>query len=224
MEALVFRIAPLVRAWLAEAEAERLRRLVHNLGLRIFGAIDLERARIARDLHDHQAQLLAAARLGIEAGPEQARSVFKQLERDLRLRVRELRPATLGRATLEEALRRELRRLANATITGRLTGAERMSALSRPVQQLCYEITREALSNVLRHAEATQVEIGVEKRDGHAFLTIFDNGKGMDRESSGRNGMGLGGLGERLELMGGKLRIVSRPGSTRIIAEIPEPA
>ena len=222
LEALALRIDPLVRAWLAEAEAERLRRLVHSLGLRIFGAIDLERARIARDLHDHQAQLLAAARIAIEAGPEQARGVFKQLEGDLRLRVRELRPATLGRSTLEQALRRELGRLADATITGRLTGAERMGALSRQVQQLCYQITREALSNVLRHSEATHVEIGVEKRGEQALLTISDNGKGMDGNGGGRNGMGLGGLGERLELMGGKLRIDSRPGSTRIIAEIPE--
>ncbi len=224
LEALALRVDPLVRAWLAEAAAERLRRLVHNLGLRIFGAIDLERARIARDLHDHQAQLLSASRIAIEAGPEQARGVFKQLENDLRLRVRELRPATLGRSTLEQALRTELRRLAGATITGRLTGAEWMGALSRPVQQLCFQISREALSNVLRHSEATHVEIGVEKRGGHALLTICDNGKGMIGESSRRNGIGLGGLGERLALMGGKLRIDSRPGSTRIIAEIPEPA
>lgn len=224
VEAFALRIDPLVRAWLAEAETERLRRLVHSLGLRIFGAIDTERARIARDLHDHQAQLLAAARIALEAGPDQARDVFKQLEGELRLRVRELRPATLGRSTLEEALRRELRRLAGATITGRLIGARRMGALSRPVQQLCYQITREALSNVLRHSEATHVEIGVEKRSGQAVLTIRDNGKGIEGEAIGRSGMGLGGLGERLELMGGKLRIDSRPGSTSIIAEIPEPA
>jgi signal transduction histidine kinase len=98
-----------------------------------------------------------------------------------------------------------------------------MNALTRPVQQLCYQVVREALSNVIRHADATLVEIGVEKRGGRVRLSIFDNGKGMS-DGGERGGMGLGGLGERLDLMGGKLRIESRAGSTRLIAEIPEPA
>ena len=222
VEAFASRLVPVARAWIAEARADRLDRLVRNLGLRLFGAIDAERARIARDLHDHQAQLLAAARIGIEAGPDEARAVFKQLESELRLRVRELRPATLGRSTLGHALRYELQRLAGGGIKGRLVNAERMSALTRPVQQLCYQVVREALSNVLRHADATTVEISVEKRGGQVRLCIADNGKGMS-ESGGRAGMGLGGLGERLDLMGGKLRIDSQAGLTRLIAEIPEP-
>jgi len=61
VEAVAQRVDPLIANWLLEAETDRLRHLVRNLGLRIFGAIDSERARIARDLHDHQAQLLAAA-------------------------------------------------------------------------------------------------------------------------------------------------------------------
>ncbi len=124
IEAFAARLNPLIAKWLLEAETDRLRRLVRNLGLRMFGAIDserariardlFERARIARDLHDHQAQLLAAARIGIEAGPDEARGIFKQLEDALRLRVRELKPPTLGRSTLAEGLRYELRRLADA--------------------------------------------------------------------------------------------------------------
>jgi signal transduction histidine kinase len=220
-EALASRINPVVRSWMAEAEAERLGQLVRNLGMRMFGAIDAERARIARDLHDHQAQLLAAARIALEAGPDEARGIFKQLEDVLRLRVRELRPATLGRSTLKEALRYELRRLADAGIKGRLVQTDKMSALTRPVQQLCYQVAREALSNVLRHAEATRVEIGLEKRGGRVRLSILDNGKGI--HPGGRTaGMGLSGLAERLALMGGKLKVESHNGSTRLIAEIPE--
>jgi two-component system, NarL family, sensor histidine kinase UhpB len=122
----------------------------------MFGAIDSERARIARDLHDHQAQLLAVARIGIEAGPDEARGIFKQLEDALRLRVRELKPPTLGRSTLAEGLRYELRRLADAGIKGRLTHADKMNALTRPVQQVCYQVAREALANVIRHAGASR--------------------------------------------------------------------
>ncbi len=223
VEALAARLNPLIAKWLLEAEADRLRRLVSSLGLRMYGAIDSERARIARDLHDHQAQLLAAARIGIEAGPDEARGIFKQLEEALRLRVRELKPPTLGRSTLAEGLRNELRRLAEAGIKGRLTHADKMKALTRPIQQLCYQVAREALANVMRHAGASQVEIAIEKRGDRVRLSIFDNGKGIG-VATGRGGIGLSGLNERLELMGGRLRVESRAGSTRLVAEIPEPA
>jgi signal transduction histidine kinase len=222
-EALAERIAPILARWRAEAERERLERLVGALGMRLYGAVDAERARIARDLHDHQAQLLAAARIALEAGPDEARGVFKQLEDALRLRVRELRPATLGRSSLEDALRYELRRIADAGIRGRLMRPERIGKLTRPVQQLCYQVAREALANVVRHAEATHVEISVEKRGRIARLSILDNGRGIP-ETSGRNGMGLSGLTERLALMGGRLKVESKRGATRLIAEIPEPA
>lgn len=220
--ALAARLDPILAKWRAEAESERLERLVRTLGMRLYGAVDAERARIARDLHDHQAQLLAAGRIALEAGPDEARGIFKQLEDALRLRVRELRPATLGRASLEEALRYELRRLADAGIRSRLMRPERIGALTRPVQQVCYQVAREALANVMRHAGATHVEIAVEKRGRTARLSILDNGKGIP-ESSGRTGMGLSGLIERLELMGGRLKIESKRGATRLIAEIPEP-
>jgi hypothetical protein len=62
------RINPSIDKWLAEAENDRLRGLERNLGRGMFGATAAERARIARDLHDHQAQPLAAARTRIEAG------------------------------------------------------------------------------------------------------------------------------------------------------------
>jgi signal transduction histidine kinase len=223
IEALAARLNPLIAKWLLEAETDRLRRLVRNLGLRMFGAIDSERARIARDLHDHQAQLLAAARIGIEAGPDEARGIFKQLEDALRLRVRELKPPTLGRSTLAEGLRYELRRLADAGIKGRLTHADKMDALTRPVQQVCYQVAREALANVISHAGASRVEIAIEKRGEQVRLSILDNGKGISN-ATGPGGIGLNGLKERLELMGGRLRVESRTGSTRLIAEIPEPA
>lgn len=223
VEAVAARVNPLIARWLLEAETDRLRRLVRNLGLRMFGAVDSERARIARDLHDHQAQLLAAARIGIEAGPDEARGIFKQLEDALRLRVRELKPPTLGRSTLAEGLRYELRRLADAGLKTRLIHADRMNALTRPVQQVCYQVAREALANVIRHAGATRVEIGIEKRGPRVRLSILDNGKGI-RNASGPGGIGLDGLNERLELMGGRLRVESKAGSTRLVAEIPEPA
>jgi signal transduction histidine kinase len=223
VEAVMARLNPLLERWDRQAENDRLHGLVRSLGLRMFTAVDAERARIARDLHDHQAQLLAAARIGIAAGPDQARGIFMQLEEDLRARVRELKPPNLGRSTLAEGLRQELRRLAEAGLKTRLIHADRMNALTRPVQQLCYQVTREALANVVRHANASRVEIAIEKRGATVRLSILDDGTGIDT-ASGKGGIGLDGLRERLEFMGGRLLIVSKAGSTRLVAEIPEPS
>ncbi|MGA2410837.1 MAG: sensor histidine kinase [Candidatus Binataceae bacterium] len=222
LEHLAGRLNPLIRSWMIEAEAARLRALIRKLSLRMYGAVEAERARIARDLHDHQAQLLAAARIALEAGPDEARAIFKQVEDALRLRVRELRPALLGRTRLAEALRYELRRLAEAGIKGRLIHADQMNRLTRPVQQLCYQVAREALSNVVRHAGASRVEITITKQHGRVHLAIRDNGKGI-AAAPATGGVGLKGLRERIELMGGKLKLESRPGATRLIADLVEP-
>jgi len=221
LEAMAGRLSPLIRAWMLEAEVARLRALVRKLALRMYGAVEGERARIARDLHDHQAQLLAAARIGLEAGPEAARAIFKQVEEALRLRVRELRPVTLGRSGLAEALRYEIGGLAKAGVSGRLMHADQMSGLTRPVQQLCYQVAREALANVVRHARATRVTVGVTRLGGRVRLSICDNGQGL-AGAPAAGGIGLKGLRERIELMGGKLKVESRPGATRLVADLAE--
>ena len=77
----------------------------------MFAAIDEERARIARDLHDDQAQLLAAAKMALDGPHDAARTIFKQVEEELRRKTRELRPATLGNALLDDAIERELARV-----------------------------------------------------------------------------------------------------------------
>ena len=222
VEGLAGRLNPWLRSWLLEAETVRLRALVRNLALRMYGAAETERARIARDLHDHQAQLMAAARIAIEAGPDEARAILKQVDEALRLRVRELRPAMLGRTSLAEGLRYELRRLAEAGIKGRLIHADQMNSLTRALQQLCYQVAREALANVIRHAGASRVAIDVVKQGSRVRLSIRDNGRGVPAVSA-TGGIGLKGLRERVELMGGKLKMESRPGATRLIVDLTEP-
>jgi signal transduction histidine kinase len=228
IEKLMRRLGPIIEKWVLQDELNSLHRLVRTLGLRLFNAIDGERQRIARDLHDHQSQLLAAARIALEADPDEARGILKQLDDVLRLRVRELRPATLGRSDLREALRHEMRRLADAGIRARLLHPEGIRALSRPVQQLCYQVVREAFSNVIRHAGATRVTIAVEKRAGLACITIDDNGTGIPASKAGREsgrsggGMGWVGIGERVGLMGGRFNLERIDNITRLTVEVPE--
>jgi signal transduction histidine kinase len=222
-EAIVARLGPIVTNWVMEQQASSRSGLVRQLALRMFTAIDKERARIARDLHDDQAQLLAAAKIALEGGREEARGIFKQIEDELRRKTRELRPATLGRATLDEAIEREFRRLTGAGICAKLVhaGAIHQNEISRPVQQLCFQVVREALSNTIRHARAKSVEVVLERTGAAARISVIDDGRGIEANGSGE-GSGLSGVRERLELMGGSLTVQSRAGRTTIMAEIPE--
>jgi signal transduction histidine kinase len=207
----------------AKAEVKQLHKLARDLGQRLFTAIDDERRRIARDLHDDQAQLLMAARISLETDPAQARLVLKQLDEALRQRVRLLRPATLGRTGLLAALRFELNRLTAAGIKGKLVGGKVTAALSRPAQELCYKVSREAVSNVLRHSEAKNVTIRLARAGRVAILQVDDDGSGEPpSEKSTRSGVGLLGMAERLELMGGSLKLERIGQNTRLTAEIPQ--
>ncbi len=226
LERLAHALDPVFERWLAEAENERLQKLVRSLGLRMFTAIDNERQRIARDLHDDQAQLLTAARIALQTDPAAARSILKQLDDALRKRVRELRPATFGRTKLIDAIGLELDRLAAAEIKGKLLGVRVIATLSRPAQELCYQILREAFSNVLRHSAAHNVTVSIGRTDDKVILYIDDDGVGSAKREAGtlasKSGLGLTGMAERLQLMGGALRLDRVDGKTRVTAEIPQ--
>ena len=218
-EAIVERLAPFAAAWMLEREAARRTRLVRQLALRMFAAIDEERARIARDLHDDQAQLLAAAKIALDGPPDAARSIFKQVEDELRRKTRELRPTTLGNSSLDQALEREFGRLNRAGVTATLTHSGAAERVSRPVQQLCFLVSREALSNVIRHARAKSVQVTIETSDASVRVSVADDGCGLSANQD--EGIGLAGVRERLELMGGRLTLESHAGGTTVVAEIP---
>ncbi len=220
-ETLAARLGPVSAGWAAAEHAARLQELVRALGVRLFGAVEAERARIARDLHDDQAQLLAAARLALEGGGNEARAIFERLEAELRVRLRELRPAELGKRALGAALRAELDRLAAGGMDTQLKGTAAANRLPDSVRQVCYQVAREALANIVRHARATRAEILIERDAGLARLTVSDNGRGIEPGARAAGGMGLGGLAERLELLGGAMRVESSRGMARLVAEIP---
>ncbi|MGC1190920.1 MAG: ATP-binding protein [Candidatus Binatus sp.] len=224
-EAIVERLAPFASNWMLERDAVRRSRLVRQLALRMFAAIDEERARIARDLHDDQAQLLAAAKIALDGPPEAARSIFTQVEESLRRKTRELRPATLGNASLDDAIDHELARLTSAKVKAsflHLTQQGVAVEISRPAQQLCFQIVREVISNVIRHAHAKSVQVTIGTSAGIVRVSVTDDGRGIGKRQS--EGSGLTGVRERLALMGGGLTVESRAGRTTLVAEIPESA
>jgi signal transduction histidine kinase len=223
-DAAVAAAAPILRAWIAERRLGEFRALVQRMALRMYAAIDDERARIARDLHDNQGQLLAAARLALQGKPETARGIFEKLERELRSRTRELRPATLGKLSLAAALERELARIRESGLDARLSIDGAVENTSPPVRQLCFQVAREALTNVMRHSGATTVSVSVGRAGGALRIVIADNGRGIPPAPRTRLSTGLAGITERLELMGGNLQVDSGRSGTRLVAEVPEPA
>ncbi len=219
-QTMIDRATDLLRSWASEAELAHSRELVHRLALRMFAAVDEERTKIARDLHDDQAQLLAAAKIALEGGREEARVIFKQIEEELRRKTRSIRPAALTRAALPDAIEHEFDRLRTAGVATTLARGAGLDKISRPLQQLCLQIVREAISNVIRHARAKAVEAAILRSGGAIQISISDDGRGF----VGRpDGSGLGGMKERLELMGGRLTIQSTARGTTVLAEIPEP-
>ncbi len=224
LERLARTFDPLVERWIVDAENQRLQELVRTLGLRMFAAIDNERQRIARDLHDDQAQLLTAARLTLETEPARARGILKQLDEALRKRVRELRPVALGSAKLAGAIGLEFERLRAAGIEPKLVASPTVAKISQQGQELCYQVLREAFSNVLRHAAAHHVTVSITSFDHKVLLTIEDDGVGPQPAATSRaarRGIGISGMRERLQLMGGILRLERLDGLTRLTAEIP---
>lgn len=222
VEALVARTAQLVENWMLEEQVRHGRVLARNLALRMLRAAEAERARIARDLHDDNAQLLAAARLALRGRRAQAEAVFKRLEAQLRQRVRELRPATLGRASLARAIESELGRLSAAGIKTAFVRGAGLGSITRPIQQVCFQVVREAFTNVLRHARVARVEVQLGRAHGSVRLEVTS--RGAARAPGAREpGVGLLGLRERVELLGGRLGFHLRAGAARLVAEIPEP-
>ena len=140
----------------------------------------------------------------------------------------ELRPALLDDLGLAVALRWYLKRYCERTaIQGEVeSNFDDDTRLPRKLETACFRISQEALTNVARHAEASQVRISLE-RTAHEFrLSIYDDGKGFDAAavlaSASAESFGLHGIEERASGVGGSIEIQSRPGhGTQLIAHFP---
>jgi signal transduction histidine kinase len=99
--------------------------------------------------------------------------------------------------------------------------------LPSQIETAFYRIVQEALNNISKHAEASQVEISLEQKDSTIYASIIDNGRGFDLDKvlhpeSPERGFGIIGMQERISFLGGKIDIQSRPGfGTRIHIEVP---
>ena len=198
-------------------------------------AMEQERKRIAREIHDEQGSLLTALKMDLtllrrelgDAPPaigqrlDTMQHLVEEAVRVMRQVASQLRPAVLNLGILPalEWLTEEFRQ--RTGIACHLLAGDDIPLDDSRATTL-FRIVQESLTNVTRHAEASQVDIGLSLEAEHIRLEIADNGKGFDPSQVGGNSFGLLGMGERLEALGGKLRIDSAPGrGTRLHITIP---
>ncbi|MGD9530908.1 MAG: sensor histidine kinase, partial [Pseudonocardia sp.] len=196
---------------------------------RIVTSADRERRRIARDLHDGlQARLvvlaLQAGRIATDrATPAGVRSDLATLGEDLEGAIAELRGLVHGimpALLLERGLVAAIEDLTlRAPLRTHLDLPEVGFTLPRPVEHTGYFVVAEALTNVVKHACATVVRVRVARRDGILHLEVGDDGVGGARPGGGS---GLRGIADRVDVLGGRLAVDSRPGEgTRLVVELP---
>jgi signal transduction histidine kinase len=206
-----------LHAHLLEQELQRRRALQALLG-----AQEEERKRIARDLHDQIGQPLTAIALGIdrlqESPDPQAltglRSLAVETLDDVRRIALALRPALLDELGLAAALQR-FGRDQQARYGVPVNVLVQLPQRLPPVEEtVLYRVAQEALTNVVRHAGAEQVSVVVTQAGGGVRLVVEDDGVGFDPERiSGTQSLGIAGMRERLELLGGDLRLETAPGA-----------
>ena len=199
-----------------------------------------ERRRVARELHDGTGQSLTALLVGLRAiahmstRPEvqeaamRLRDVAAQTIDDVSRLARGLHPAVLDDKGLGAAARRyvdDYMRL-NGTRVEFTSGRVDTPRLPPLTAGTLYRIMQEALTNIARHADATKVKVKLTRASSTLGLVVIDNGVGFDVRSpkDDRSGIGLKSMDERISLLGGTLRIESRPGvGTEIHASLPVP-
>jgi signal transduction histidine kinase len=196
---------------------------------RIVSASDETRRRIERDLHDGTQQRLVSLGLAMRAAeaniPPDEGDLRAELSRiamgladaveDLQEISRGIHPAIVSKGGLGPALRTLAHR---STIPVELDVATDMR-LPESIEVAAYFVASEALANATKHAQASRIEVSLAPRNGSLLLSIRDDGLGG--ADAGR-GSGLVGLTDRVEALGGSIRVRSRPGEgTHITAELP---
>jgi signal transduction histidine kinase len=193
-----------------------------------------ERERLMQDLHDGCIQSIYAVGLALEncrslirQHPAQASRKIAQAEASLNLVIQELRAFISGvRPDTAVDLRREITRVIDGLGTqGRKIKVEidsrAVSALPREVAAQLLQIAREGVSNVVRHARARSARVSLRKRGRDIRFEIADDGVGFDIDGDHRQGLGLHHIAARVQKLGGRLQLTSRPAKgCRVIVHI----
>jgi signal transduction histidine kinase len=222
-------------------QSHRMQAQLRHLSHQILNAQEEERKRISRELHDEIAQALVGINVHLVALTRetagkpgilqqkivQTQQVVRKTMDIVHLFARELRPTVLDDLGLIPALHAFMNEFTERTgVRASLTVFAAVEQLNMDKRTVLYRVAHEALNNVARHAQASRVEVNIEKLPDSVSMKIKDNGKSFDVESvlqvnRGRR-LGLLGMRERVEMVGGRFHVQSAQGQgTTISAQIP---
>ncbi|MBA2879614.1 sensor histidine kinase [Anoxybacillus ayderensis] len=230
------RIEKLQKHWLEQTKLTQklVTEKVENEGELIERIISEERNRLARELHDSVSQQLFAASMMMSAlmetyaGSEQGKKQLKLVEQmihqsqlEMRALLLHLRPVQLKGKSLQDGMRELLTELAQKVPMEMKWKIEDVT-LDRGVEDHLFRILQESVSNTLRHAKATMLEVLLLERDGFVILRVSDDGVGFDVERTKSGSYGLQHMYERAAEIGGTLKIVSiKNKGTRLEVKVP---
>lgn len=223
-------------------KSRRMQEELRELSRRLLSAQEAERQKISRELHDVISQTLTGINVRLAALKAQSKTDTRDLQKKITITqrlveksvdivqrfARDLRPTVLDDFGLIPALQSYLKGfMAQTGVRVSLTIFAKVELLSSDVRTVLYRITQEALTNVARHAHATRATVGILQHDGSISVEITDNGCGFQAQDAaparGRKRLGLLGMRERAEMIGGTFAVDSTPGKgTTIQVEIPE--
>ena len=216
------------------SERERLEGDLRNQAAEL--AASQERAHLARELHDSVTQALFSMGLtlrtleillGTDTDAARTKLVeLRELQKDalaeMRTLIFELRPSSLESDGLVQALRTHATAVQRRTGLAIVVDAEPIDRLPLSAEEALYRIGQEALHNVVKHANASNAAIRITRERDSVLLTVTDDGGGFEPDAVPRGHLGLIGMRQRVDLVGGELRVESRPGrGTKIEASVP---
>src|SRR5581483_2044697 len=212
---------------------------LQSLSSRMLEVQESERRHIARELHDEIGQALTAVKLHLQSamrrcGPEARQPleecvlITDQALDQVRNLSLNLRPSQLDDLGLVAALRWQIGRQAAASgLHTEFEADELNERLEAALETACFRFVQEAMTNVVRHAQARNAWIEARRNGDRLRVSVRDDGRGFDvaaatREAIARGSLGLLGMQERVGLAGGRLNVSSRPAEgTTIVAEFP---
>ena len=200
-------------------------------------AVAKERNRLARELHDSVAQTLYGLTLQAEAASRrltmgktdevagylrEIRDSSQQTLKETRLLIFELRSPILEKEGLVSALRARLESVESRSGHKTQINLQEIGRFPSGVETALYGISNEVLNNILKHAHASEIKVSLEKKPDKVILEISDNGIGFDLLSTDNHGgLGLKGMKERAEQIGGDLQVRSGEKGTQVKVEVP---
>jgi signal transduction histidine kinase len=236
---LAVAVIVVVRLRVLEHRSEEAESQMRELSQQLVNTQEEERRNLSRELHDHVAQVLTGLRMGlgriertsgdgrVSAAVAECRQLVDDMFRTVRDLALGLRPSMLDDFGLQPALEwhvRDFSRRCNVDVELKIEGD--VASLPDKHRTCVYRVIQEAMTNCARHARATTILVEVASRDGQLRVSVSDDGIGLD-PATGRRGLGLRGIEERVKELRGSMNIARRAAAgagTTVSVLLPVPA